>query len=171
MSLAGPDSRGAERPRFGLRVALATGLGVGVAAPVAAGTFGSAMGLGLFWVLSTIWGWPATVAGAVLCTTIGLWSAGAAESYFGRDDPGPVVIDEIAGQLVTLLFLPPKIPILVAGFLLFRVLDITKPYPAHRLEALPGASGIMADDLMVAVYANLALQIATRLFPGWLGVA
>ena len=171
MSLAAPDPLGGERPRFGVRVALATGLGVGVAAPVAAGTFGSALGLGLFWLVSAIWGWPATVAAAVLATAIGFWSAGAAERYFGREDPGPVVIDEIAGQIATLLFLPPTIPVLTAGFFLFRILDIFKPFPARRLEALPGGSGIMADDLMVALYANLALQIATRLFPSWLGVA
>ncbi len=81
-----------------------------------------------------------------------------------------IVIDEFAGQFLALLALPPTWPVLLAGFVLFRLFDIMKPPPARRLEALPGATGIMADDLLAGLYANLLLQLAIRLAPGVWGL-
>ena len=81
---------------------------------------------------------------------------------------GMFVVDEIAGQLVALMFIPLTGPTVIAAFLLFRLFDIWKPYPVRRLEELPGASGIMADDLLAGTYANLVLQALIRIFPhGW----
>jgi phosphatidylglycerophosphatase A len=95
-----------------------------------------------------------------------MWAADRAAGQFGRKDPGPVVIDEVAGQLVTLAFTGAGLGGAFAGFLLFRLFDIIKPWPANRFEALPGGTGIVADDLMAGVYANLILQVAIRLAPG-----
>lgn len=149
---------------------LATGLGTGYG-PIAPGTWGSLPGLAIAWGLDRGAGRWAVVAGACFFTLAGVWAAGRAERMFGEKDPGPVVIDEIAGQLVTLLFLPTTVPVLVVAFLLFRVLDVWKPWPADRLESLPGGSGIMADDLMAGLYANLLLHGFALWRPIWLGLA
>jgi phosphatidylglycerophosphatase A len=93
----------------------------------------------------------------------GVWSGGVAEHHFGRTDPGQVVIDEVAGMLVTLFLNPVGWPGAACGFLLFRVADILKPFPARRLERLPGGLGIMADDVMAGLYANLALRVILAL--------
>ena len=136
-------------------LAFATVLGVGYA-PVAPGTFGSAAGLLLWWLL------PATpavqIAAIVVLFVVGSWSGSVAEKHFGRTDPGQVVVDEVMGMLITLLFIPVGWPGAILGFLIFRVADIIKPYPANRLESLHGGIGVMADDGMAAIYANLALR-------------
>jgi phosphatidylglycerophosphatase A len=139
------------------RVALliSTVLGIGYA-PVAPGTFGSAAGLLLWWLLPRApWAHGVTI---VLLSLIGAWSGGRAEKHFGRRDPGQVVIDEVLGMLITLFMNPVGWTGALCGFLLFRIADIVKPYPANRLENLHGGAGVMADDAMAAVYANLALR-------------
>lgn len=151
-----------------VRMLLATWFGVG-SMPLVPGTFGSLAGLLLWWLLFVAGGWAAALSGLVVVTLAGFWSAGAAESHYGKKDPGHVVIDEVAGQMLTLLLLPLTPAILVSGFLLFRLLDILKPYPARRLESLAGATGIMIDDLIAGLYANLLLQLLWRLVPGWWG--
>jgi len=154
----------------GLRFWIATGLGSGLV-PFAPGTAGSVVALGLFWFTTrggVAWLPAAVFAGLVLA---GFWSAPAAARSLGQKDPGAIVIDEFAGQFLALLFLPHSWPVLVGGFLLFRLFDITKPPPARRFEALPGATGIMADDLVAGLYANLLLQLALRLVPGSWGIA
>jgi phosphatidylglycerophosphatase A len=136
-------------------LAVATCLGVGFA-PVAPGTFGSLAGL-LLWALLP--GSLIVQAGAVVVSCLAGAAAGsAAERHFRASDPGPVVIDEVMGMLVTLLLNPVGWAGAVLGLLWFRIFDIVKPYPANRLERLPGGMGIMADDLVAAVYANLALR-------------
>jgi phosphatidylglycerophosphatase A len=156
-------------PADRIALVLATGFGAGYG-PIAPGTWGSIPGLVAFWGLNRFGPWTA-VAGAGLAAAIGVWAAGRAEHVFGEKDPGRVVIDEVAGQMVTLLFLPAEPLVLLAGFLLFRVLDVFKPWPARGLEGLPGGSGIMADDLMVGVYANLILHAFALWRPAWLGLA
>jgi phosphatidylglycerophosphatase A len=102
---------------------------------------------------------PLVHAGAILALfAIGSWSGSVAERHFGRTDPGHVVIDEVMGMLITLFMNPVGAWGLLAAFLLFRIADIIKPFPANRLERLPGGVGVMADDAMAAVYANLALR-------------
>ena len=87
----------------------------------------------------------------------GSWGGNVAERHFGRSDPGQVVIDEVMGMLITLFLNPVGWTGALVGFLLFRVFDVIKPYPANRLEQLHGGVGVMADDAMAAVYANLVL--------------
>lgn len=149
---------------------LATGFGSGFG-PIAPGTWGSLPGLAFGWGLERLAGRWAVVAGAAFFALAGVWAAGRAEALLGEKDPGCVVVDEIAGQLVALLFLPTTAGVLVAAFLIFRILDVLKPWPARRLEALRGGSGIMADDLMVGLYANLILHGLSRWHPAWLGLA
>jgi phosphatidylglycerophosphatase A len=152
-----------------LALVLATGLGAGYG-PWIPGTFGSIVGLGAAWLLAL--GGPATtVAGLTAIVALGVWAAGRAEAILGKHDPGPVVVDEIAGQVLALAFVPLTGRAMLVGFLLFRILDIVKPFPARRLESLPGGSGIMADDLAAGLYANLLLQGAAYLFRGWMGTA
>ncbi|MBN1233498.1 MAG: phosphatidylglycerophosphatase A [Candidatus Coatesbacteria bacterium] len=74
-------------------------------------------------------------------------------------DPQIIVIDEVLGMAVTYLFLPKTIPVIVTGFILFRLLDIIKPFPAFQAQNLPGGLGIMCDDLFAGVYANLILRV------------
>jgi phosphatidylglycerophosphatase A len=139
-----------------LAIALATALGAGYA-PVAPGTFGSAVGLLLWWLLPQS---PAVqFAAIVIVFALGSWSGSVAERHFKRTDPGQVVLDEVLGMQITLFLNPVGWTGALIGFLLFRVADIIKPYPANRLEALHGGFGIMADDAMAAVYSNLALRV------------
>lgn len=137
-------------------LALATSAGVGYI-PFAPGTFGSLAGLLLWWLV------PSTMAFQLALIAIifaaGSWSGSVAEQHFATTDPGPVVIDEVLGMLVTLFLNPVTWASVVLGFLLFRLSDIVKPFPANKLEQLHGGIGVMADDLMAAIYANLALRI------------
>ncbi len=149
---------------------LATGFGTGYG-PIAPGTWGSLPGLAFAFGLDRWAGGWAVLGGALFFAVAGVWAAGRAEMLLGEKDPGRVVVDEIAGQMVALLFLPMTVPILVIAFFVFRVLDVFKPWPARRLEDLPGGSGIMADDLMVGLYANLILHGLVLWRPVWLGLA
>ena len=139
-----------------LAVALATSLGVGFV-PFAPGTFGSMAGLAL-WAVLPASPWVALTA-IVIVFVVGAWSGGVTERHLGSTDPGPVVIDEVLGMLLTLFLIPVGWAGAVIGFLLFRVFDVIKPFPADRLERLHGGVGVMADDAMAAVYANLALRL------------
>ena len=149
-----------------LAVLLATVGGAG-RFPWAPGTVGSAVGVVVYLAIVR---WPLSVQLAIVAgvSVVGIWASTLAAEHFGREDPGEVVIDEVAGQLVTLVWTAVNLPGIVVGFFLFRVLDIVKPWPARRFEALPGGVGIMADDLMVGVYGNVLLQLGVRLLPEWL---
>jgi phosphatidylglycerophosphatase A len=148
-----------SRPLVGLAVATVFGVGY---APVAPGTFGSAAGLLLWWLLPA----SATVQAIAIAGIFvaGSWGGNVAERHFGRTDPGQVVIDEVMGMLITLFLNPVGWMGALAGFLIFRVFDVIKPYPANRLEQLHGGIGVMADDGMAAVYANLALRLGLYFF-------
>jgi phosphatidylglycerophosphatase A len=151
----------AATPRASAVAALvATGLGAGYS-PLAPGTAGSLVGLALFWPLSRLAAGVQLGALAVLFLA-GVLSSSRVARNVGRKDPGLVVVDEIAGMWTTLLFVPFTLPVALVAFVAFRVMDVTKPWPARALEALPGGWGIMCDDLMAGVYANLLVQIALR---------
>ncbi len=98
---------------------------------------------------------------------VGIWAATQAERLFRRKDPKPVVIDEVLGQLITLLFIPfsSGISLFVIGFFAFRAFDIFKPYPIWRLEKLESGLGIMADDALAGAYAATLMLLLTH-FPG-----
>ncbi|MDQ1560145.1 MAG: phosphatidylglycerophosphatase [Pyrinomonadaceae bacterium] len=103
---------------------------------------------------------------AAAVTYLGIWAATQTEKITGRKDPGIVVVDEVAGQLITFIFLPWDSPawLLVVGFVLFRVFDIWKPYPIRRLESLEAGLGIMADDVLAGVYAATVLSLLTSIY-------
>ena len=145
-------------------VLLATAGGAGYA-PVAPGTVGSAIGA-IAYLLTRHWPASWQIGLAATVTIAGIWAAGVAAQHFGRHDPGQVVIDEVSGQWVTLLLTGAGPLGVVVGFFLFRLLDVTKPWPARRMETLPSGLGIMADDLMVALYGNVLLQIGARVVSG-----
>ncbi|MCJ8165979.1 phosphatidylglycerophosphatase A [Pontibacter sp. E15-1] len=94
----------------------------------------------------------------LLLTGVGVWSATEVEPLWGKDDK-KVVIDEVAGMCISMLFIPVKLPYLCAGLVLFRFFDIAKPLFIRRLESVEGGLGVMLDDVLAGVYANLILQI------------
>lgn len=148
-----------KRPVAALLVATVCGIGY---VPVAPGTFGSAVGL-LAWAVMPP---SALVQGLTIAVlfVIGSWSGSVAERHFGGPDPRQVVIDEVLGMLATLWLNPVGWAGAFAGFLLFRIADVVKPYPANRFERLPGGIGVMADDAMAAIYANIALRGASAVW-------
>lgn len=155
-----------RRADSALAVTIATAAGIG-RAPVAPGTFGSLPGLALAWILWVAGGPWAVVVGAAAVTAVGAWAAGRVAESWGVEDPGAVVVDEVAGQMVALFFIAPTPAAMAASFLLFRIFDVWKPWPASRLERLPGGSGIMADDLAAGAMANLVLQVVFWFRPEW----
>ncbi|MCU0610017.1 MAG: phosphatidylglycerophosphatase A [Chitinispirillaceae bacterium] len=88
---------------------------------------------------------------------VSLFFSSHSRELFGKDDSGRIVIDEVAGQLITFLFVPLTLRTLVAGFLLFRFFDIVKPYPVHAMEQLDEGVGVTMDDVMAGVLANASL--------------
>jgi len=159
------DAGNARAPSFLASVAavVATGFGSGYS-PVAPGTAGSLVGLLLFWPLCRL---PASiqVAVLVLCFFVGTAAATSVARRAGAHDPGIVVVDEVVGMWASLLFLPFTVGTAALGFVLFRIMDVVKPYPARQLEDLPDGWGIMSDDLMAGIYANLALRVALLVWP------
>jgi phosphatidylglycerophosphatase A len=151
-----PDSaRQIPNPKSRIPILIASVFGVGYI-PFAPGTFGAAAGLLLWWLLPAS-AFAQTVA-IVVTFVLGSWSGTVAERYVGRTDPRHVVIDEVMGMLITLFLIPVGWRGAAAGFLLFRLFDVIKPWPSNRLEKLHGGVGVMADDGMAAIYANLALR-------------
>jgi phosphatidylglycerophosphatase A len=135
--------------------------------PFAPGTVGSAVGLVVY---ALVWwsGSPLVEGGLIVALfSAGVWAGTTAERFFGGIDPGPIVLDEVVGMLITLAFIPVGWSAALAGFFLFRVFDVIKPWPARSLERLHGGLGVMADDAMAAVYANVALRLVMWLWPGW----
>ncbi|MFA5200687.1 MAG: phosphatidylglycerophosphatase A, partial [Candidatus Omnitrophota bacterium] len=94
---------------------------------------------------------------------LGLSLSGGAEKLFNKKDPSRVVIDEVAGMLIALAFMPLDLRIIVLGFILFRIFDTIKPYPADKIQNLHGAVGIMADDIIAGIYTNIVLQVVLNL--------
>lgn len=134
--------------------------------PVAPGTAGSVAGIFAYGLVRFI-DVPGLEAAAIVVTlALGVWSGTIVERFMGGKDPGPVVIDEVLGILITLAFLDVNVAGAIAGFMLFRLFDVIKPYPAARLENLPGGFGIMMDDAMAAVYSHAAMRLLVTMVPG-----
>ncbi len=191
---------GRGKPRVATTIATALGLGY---LPKAPGTWGSAAGILLSWILLKLWPhvtlweegprlWSipipyavAAIAATVSIGLVGLWAADRYAAYLGIKDPQVVVVDEVSGQMIATLFTfgtteryldgmtnfhygfwwhgDPRWKYLLLGFILFRVFDIWKPFPARQAESLPGGLGIMADDWVAGIYAALGLWIARAL--------
>ncbi len=129
--------------------------------PIAPGTIGSILGVLVF---IRLYSFPTAYVLVTLSLLIlGFLIAGRAESLYGEKDSGKIVIDEIAGMCIVYLGMPYKLWIIIAGFLIYRVFDIFKPQPIKRIEKISGSAGIMLDDVLAAVYANLILQVLIRL--------
>jgi phosphatidylglycerophosphatase A len=162
-------------------VALAlTTFGVGYL-PLAPGTWGSAVGVGIYLSMDYIdrvvgaiicpkceslqfvdaWVQSINAIGMILLCLIGVWAAGRSTELFGNSDPSQAVVDEVQGQLITFLFIPFTYSwkYVLAGFLLFRLFDIWKPYPIDDLQDLPAGIGVCADDIVAGVYAGVCLSI------------
>ncbi len=136
---------------------IATGGGSGYL-PKAPGTWGSLVGV-LLWLALGRLRLAAYLAVVLALLVMGVIAAGAAEKIVDRPDPGLVVIDEIVGQLIVLTAAPLQLPVVVAGFALFRFFDILKPFPVGWLDRhIHGGLGIMLDDVMAGLYGLLALQ-------------
>ena len=150
--------------RLGVFVATCAHVGY---APVAPGTFGSLLALGFYYLIRRQQSNAIELGAIAVIVVIGLWSATEAEHHFGGIDPGPVVIDEVVGMLITLALHPVNFWGAVIGFFIFRVLDIVKPWPARRLELLPGGFGVVLDDVMAGIYGNLIVWGLVSLLPSW----
>ena len=134
--------------------------------PVASGTAGSVVGVILSWlVFGPLW-----LRSPALCLVvfaiafaIACWISNEAEKIFEEHDSGKIVIDEILGMIFTMFGNPMTWPWLLAGFFLFRLFDVLKPFPAGAIDArMRNGAGVMLDDLAAAIYANIVLQIAWR---------
>ncbi len=139
-----------------LAFALATGFGSGYS-PIAPGTAGSAVGLVFVWGMSYL-NLPGQIAAVVVVSVLSIIAADIVARSTGLKDPGLVVADEIAGMMLTMIAIPFTLKTALIGFILFRVMDVVKPPPARQFERFKGGVGIVADDLMAAVYAHLALR-------------
>ncbi|MEW6087212.1 MAG: phosphatidylglycerophosphatase A [bacterium] len=133
-------------------------VGYSSAAP---GTLGTLAGIPLYLFLYTR-GTKIYVIFTILFFILGLEISSLAETIFKKKDSQKIVIDEISGFLVTMLFVPYKIQFIILGFTLFRIIDIWKPYPVYLFQNLEGGIGIMSDDLMAGIYSNIILQVVTR---------
>ena len=142
-------------------IAVATVLGAGFF-PVASGTFASLLAAGFFWLV-LLAETPLQLIAISMCALGGFLTAGRAERLLGKDDPREVVIDEVCGMWLALLWVPPDPLALGTAFLLFRIFDICKIPPAGKIEELKGSAGIMGDDLICGLYANLICQVVFRL--------
>jgi len=106
-------------------------------------------------------GFLLTLVGVVL---VGIWASHHVERLLARKDPGLIVIDEVAGMMVSVALVPRTVPVLVCAFFLFRLFDIWKPFPARDSQSLPGGAGVMVDDLIAGLYALLLIMGARWLF-------
>ena len=144
-------------------VLLATGCYAGYV-PLASGTFGTLVAIPLCYLLSVLGPLEGTLF-VVTFTGFAVWISGEAEKVFKKKDSGLIVIDEMAGFLVTLFLIPWSWKNMAIGFFLFRLMDIAKPFPIRRLESKwPGGWGVVGDDVLAGVYANVILRFTMKLF-------
>lgn len=138
--------------------------------PAVPGTAGSLVGLGLVIAIAYLpapqpWKSVAVALAAIAICIVGIGAASAAEEFFGRTDPGQVVIDEVVGQMLAFLLRPDAgWKWWIAGFLLFRFFDVIKPFPARSAERLHGGWGIMMDDVIAGIYSLAALTALELIF-------
>jgi len=128
--------------------------------PLIPGTAGSLAGVFIFFLIKD--NIAAHLLALCALLILGLLVCGRAEEEFKKKDPSFIVIDEVCGMLLALLFLPYNIRFVIIAFLIFRILDTLKPWPACRVEKLKGSLGIMGDDIVAGVYTNIILQVVVR---------
>lgn len=148
-----------------LRIAthIATVLGVG-RSPAAPGTAGSIVALPFAWLIAALWGRFALMLAVILVLGLGAWACEIYARASGKDDPSECVIDEVAGQWIVCAFAPLSIAAYFLAFILFRIFDITKPWPIRLVERrVPGGLGIMADDVVAALMGSIILVLLGHL--------
>jgi phosphatidylglycerophosphatase A len=144
---------------------VATGANVGKI-PFAPGTFGSLLGLMICFLLS-LTSVPVAAMAAIVLILVSVWASEHAEKIMGKKDPGSVVIDEVAGMVITMVGIPFGPLTATSGFILFRLLDIIKPPPVRFFQDdLPGGAGIVMDDVAAGIIANILLQVICLVFGG-----
>lgn len=131
--------------------------------PIASGTVGSAVALALYWVIPGFDIWWVLAGASLLALLAGIPASSAMERQYG-EDPSEVVIDEVVGMWISLLFVPKVWYLALIAFFVFRIFDIIKPPPARQFDRMHGGFGIMMDDVAAGVYANLVVQAARLLF-------
>jgi phosphatidylglycerophosphatase A len=141
-----------------LETLITTGLGTGFA-PIAPATFGSALACVVLWFLPGVRNWPGFLL-AIPFFFLGVWLATRGERRFGHDG-GPIVVDELLGQWLTLLFAQQSIQVFIAGFLLFRLFDIWKPFGIRQSQKAPAGWGVMIDDVLAGAVALLCMRLLT----------
>ena len=149
-----------------LYILLGTVGGVGYA-PVLPGTLGTTVGVAVYVLFSRFF--PHTVSYIIMLAAFlvgGIWVSTRCNQYFAGDDNPSIVMDELVGFLITMVFVPFTFRFILLGFVLFRVIDITKPFKIAKIEKISGGWGIMADDIAAGVLANLIIQ-ALRAMLGW----
>ncbi|MDD4980378.1 MAG: phosphatidylglycerophosphatase A [Candidatus Omnitrophica bacterium] len=129
--------------------------------PFIPGTYASVAGVFLFYLLKGNIFLHISVTGALMI--LGFLVSGRAEVLFNKKDAKYIVIDEVSGMLLALLFIPYDIKLVIIAFILFRILDALKPYPSNALQNLKGSAGIMSDDIIAGVYTNIILQVVLRM--------
>jgi len=128
--------------------------------PIAPGTVGSFVAVLILWFLPTL-SWLTLSIISITGFLIGVWAAKIAEESWGHD-PGQVNWDEVIGMFITVIAIPKHWVIYGCGFFIFRLFDIIKPFPVNKMEKLPGGLGIMSDDVIAGIYANIITQIIFR---------
>jgi phosphatidylglycerophosphatase A len=142
---------------------IATGFGLG-RLPKAPGTWASLAALPLAWLLDELAGRPAIAFAGIAIALLGIWASGFYVARTRAQDPGEVVVDEIAAQLLVLTVAPLSAFSLALGFVLFRLFDILKPWPVSWADrSVKGGLGVMLDDLLAAAYAAIGLKLALLL--------
>ncbi len=156
-------SAGKAGRRFSIAWLIATFFGVGLI-PFAPGTFATLAAVPVY-LAGQLAGGPLTVLALLISFTVaGVAAAGTMQTRLGYHDPSEVVVDEVAGYLLTMLYVPASPWTVAAGFLLFRAFDVIKPWPASAAERLPGGWGIMADDIVCGLMANVFIQAGLYLW-------
>jgi len=129
--------------------------------PLIPGTFGTIAGVFLFYFVKD--NNFMHILLTLVLIILGFLVTGGAERLFNKKDPKCIVIDEVCGMLLSLIFIPYDIKLVIMAFILFRILDTLKPFPSGRLERLSGSMGIMGDDIVAGLYTNIILQVVLRL--------
>lgn len=172
MKAISTSSAKADAPRrLGFRdltnpwVFVSAGFGSGMIRP-APGTWGSVFGVLVWWYALAGLAWPIQLLATVLVFALGTWTTSKVIEQYGVHDPGAVVVDEVVGVWLALLMVPQSLPMVALGFGLFRFFDIVKPWPVSWADrSVPGAFGVMLDDVLAGLLACLVLQVSLLTIP------
>ncbi|MBS3905525.1 MAG: phosphatidylglycerophosphatase A [Syntrophaceae bacterium] len=138
-------------------VILATGFGAGYS-PIAPGTLGTLLAIPIYYFLSEM-SFPLYELTLITFFFLSCWISGQAQQYFGKKDDQRIVIDEMMGFFVAMLWVPQTPLFILVGFILFRFFDILKPFPIRRFEKVGGGFGVVLDDVMAGIFANVILRL------------